>query len=80
MRVWVVRVLLASTGLLFMPGTPSQAVFALLVVTFFAVLTLKMQPYINDDDDTAATTAGWSLWLALFYALLSRANVLQGRR
>ncbi len=72
------RVLLASTALLFMPGTSAQSVFALLVVTVFAVLTLKLQPYINSDDDMAATTAGWSLWLALFYALLFRAKVISG--
>ncbi len=73
------RVLLASTALLYMPETTSQAVFALVVVTLFAVLTLKMQPYIHNDDDLAATSAGWSLWLGLFYALLSRANIMNGQ-
>ncbi len=71
----VKKVLLACIALLVMPDTPSQMVFALVVMTATAVGALKLRPYASAGDGLLAALAQWSLWLALFFGLLMRTKI-----
>jgi hypothetical protein len=69
------KAFLSCIGLLFLPETPSQVVFAFLVVSIYGVATLKLQPYVLDTDGTGAALSSASLWFMLLYGLISRMDV-----
>ena len=74
--VRVYQVLLACIGLLIMPGSATQMLFALMVVTTFSVAILKVSPFVFTADSLLAAACGTALWIGTFFGFLSRVEVL----
>ena len=73
------QVLLACVAVLLFPGQAAQPLFAVLVMAVYAVGTIKLQPYLLNSDDIAASFANVGLWLTSLYSLLSQTNVRKDR-
>ena len=69
------QVLLACVGVLFFPGQNAQPVFALLVTSVYAMMTIKVNPYLLDSNDFSASFTNIGLWITAFYSLLSKTEV-----
>ncbi len=72
------KVLIACIGVLFLPGEAAQPVFVLLITSesVYTLMTIKLQPYLADSNDFAASFTNVGLWITSFYALLSQTEVL----
>ena len=62
------QVLLACVAVLLFPGQAAQPLFAVLVMAVYAVGTIKLQPYLLNSDDIAASFANVGLWLTSLYS------------
>ncbi len=70
------KVFIACFGVLFFPDAAAQPVFVLLVTSVYTLMTVKLQPYLADSNDFAASFTNVGLWITSFYALLSQTEVL----
>jgi hypothetical protein len=73
----VYKLVMSAVVVLFLPGSVAQVVFAVVVVLVIAVLMLKLQPYVDDSDDTVSTLAQWVLFVEVFAGLLVRVQANQ---
>jgi hypothetical protein len=76
----VKKVCLACIALFFDSGTTPRIVFAFMVTTALAVQSLRLQPYRFESQNRAYQLGQWSLWLTLFYGLLTMTSVRQTGR
>ena len=70
------QVLLACIGLLIMPGSATQMLYAFMVVTVFTVLILHVSPFVFSADSLLASACGIVLWIGVFFGFLSRIGVV----
>ncbi len=70
------KVLLACIGLLIMPGSASQMLFAVIVVGLFTSVILKLSPYVYPSDSVLASLCAVALFVATFSGFLLRVGAM----
>jgi hypothetical protein len=69
------KFILTSAVLVFLPGSASQLVVALLVSMVTATAVLLMRPMATVGDNNIVLVSNWSLWVLLFVGLLIRSGI-----
>merc|ERR1711871_544402 len=68
------KMLLCSVVILVEPGKLAQLAFAFVVTMFFMAAQMQLMPYLEDSDDSYATSTALSTILTLFAGIVIKAR------